>query len=346
MKKLIIALAVSGAFAGTASAQSSVTISGIIGVGVSSISGATKGASNYTEGNELKMAQDSKVPSRLVFRGTEDLGGGMAAIFLLDKGFNVDDGTETLGGAYRESYVGLRTGYGTITLGRQFHPLFNVRDDFDPTADSSNLMATAGFRMNNSIMYATPVAAGFYGKLAYGFGEVAGNTSASRAVGGYIGYGNGPVAAKLGYNNLNDALGANSAKNTLLAGSYNFGVATGFLAYGVNKGAVTSGVYSIADSTDMLIGARVPFGASTLAATYIRKDDKTATDADAKQIQLYYAYSLSKRTTLYSIYTRINNSANAMYTTAHAAAAPTAAQYALGARPADREFSVGMRHSF
>lgn len=346
MKKSYCVLAFTGALAGSASAQSSVTISGIIGVGIASVSGAQQGASNYNAGHLVNMSQDSKVPTRLVFSGNEDLGDGMAAIFKLDQGFNVDDGSATLGGLARETYVGLKSNLGTVTMGRQFHPLFNVRDDYDPTADSSNLMATGAFRMNNSVMYRTPVYDGLFAKLAYGFGEVPGNMEAGRAVGGHIGYDNGPLSAKLGYNDLKDSLGQGSARSTLLAGSYNFGPITGFLAYGVNKGAVTNGVFSPADNTDMLLGARVPFGANTLAATYIRKNDKTALDADANQIQIYYAYSLSKRTVLYSIFTRIDNSANANYTTAHASAAPTAAQYALGARPADREFSVGIRHSF
>lgn len=347
MKKAYMLLAMAAMGSGTASAQSSVTISGILGVGVSSISGARSGASDYRSGRELKMAQDSKVPTRLVFRGSEDMGNGLSAIFLLDKGFNIDDGTETLGGAFRETYVGLRsTQWGTVTLGRQFHPLFNVRDDYDPTADSSNLMATGGFRMNNSIMYRTPVMNGWFVKLAYGFGEVQGDTRAGRAVGAHVGYDKGPISGKIGFNDLRDAQGQSSARNTLAAGSYNFGPLIGYLAYGVNKGAVTNGVYAPADNTDALFGLRVPFGPNTVSVSYILKDDKTAQDADAKQFQLLYTYSLSKRTLLYSIFTHINNSNGAVYTTAHASAAPTAAQYALGARAADREFSVGIRHSF
>lgn len=345
MKKAYMAFAF--AVAGTASAQSSVTISGILGVGVSSIGGAERGASNYAGGRELKMAQDSKVPTRFVIRGNEDLGDGMSAIFLLDKGFNIDDGTETLGGAFREDYVGLRSmKLGTVTLGRQFHPLFNVRDDYDPTADSSNLMATGGFRMNNSVMYRTPVVNGFFAKFAYGFGEVAGDNQAGRAVGAHVGYDGGPISAKIGYNNLNDIAGQGSAKNTLAAGSYDFGPVIGYLAYGVNKGAVTNGVYAPAKNTDTLFGMRVPLGRNIVSVSYILKNDKTEKDADANQLQILYTYSLSKRTLLYSIFTHINNSNGAMYTTAHASAAPTQDQYDLGARPADQEFSVGIRHSF
>ncbi len=331
--------------AAAASAQSSVTISGVIGLGIANVGGASAGNSDYKAGNVIKMDQDSKTPSRIAFRGVEDLGDDMAALFVLDKGFTGDDGAQTLSGAFRESYVGLRGSFGTVTLGRQFHPLYNTRDDFDPTADSSNLMATAGFRMNNSIMYLTPKFGGFFAKLAYGFGEVAGDTSAGRAVGGYLGYSGGPFAAKLGYNNLKATTGSGAAKNTLLAASYNFGMATGFLGYGINKGLVTNGIYSALDTTDALIGVRVPIGKNTLAATYIRKNDKIGS-ADANQIQLFYAYSLSKRTTLYGVFTKISNKGDARYTTAHAPEAPTLAQFANGARAYDREFSVGLRHSF
>jgi predicted porin len=345
MKKAYMAFAF--AVAGTASAQSSVTISGVLGVGVSSISGSKSGASDYKAGNELKMAQDSKVPTRFVIRGTEDFGDGMSAIFLLDKGFNIDDGTETLGGAFREDYVGLRsTKWGTVTLGRQFHPLFNVRDDFDPTADSSNLMATGGFRMNNSVMYRTPTINGWFAKVAYGFGEVQGDTRAGSAVGGHLGYDSSTISGKVGFNDLKDLNGEGSARNTLAAGSYNFGPVIGYLAYGVNKGAVTNGVYAPADNTDTLFGMRLPLGRNIISVSYILKNDKTAKDADANQLQVLYTYSLSKRTLLYSVFTHINNSNGAVYTTAHASAAPTQDQYDLGARPGDQEFSVGIRHNF
>jgi predicted porin len=351
MRKTYFQIAIAGGLLSllpmAASAQSSVTIGGIFGLGVASISGAQIGTSSYTAKSRLvTVAQDSKVPSRLVFRGTEDLGGGMTAFFLLDKGFNGDDGTDTLGGAQRETLVGLRGSFGAVTLGRQFHPLFNVRDDFDPTADSSNLMVSAAFRMNNSVMYRTPVAGGFWAKFAYGFGEVSGSDAASRAVGAYIGYEKGPLAAKFGFNNLNDNTGLNSAKNTLMGASYNFGMATLFGEYGLNKGVIAGGNYVVADSTDSLLGVRVPYGANTFAVSFIRKDDKTATNADASQLQIYYGHSLSKRTTLYSIYTKINNSATSNFTTSHAPSAPTAAQFALGARPADTELSAGIRHSF
>jgi predicted porin len=332
--------------ASAADAQSSLRISGILGVGVASVWGGEQGASSYAGGRVLKLATDSKVPSRLVFRGAEDLGGGMSAIFILDKGINVDDGTETLGGAFRESYVGLKSNFGTVTLGRQFHPLFNVRDNYDPTADSSNLMASAGFRMNNSVMYLTPTFSGFYAKIAYGFGEATDSNTSNRATGAYIGYDNGPFSTMLGYNRLNDATGQQHASNVLWSASYNFNVASAYIEYGFNKGSVGNGVFADADNKDLLVGVKVPFGVQSLAATYVLKRDDLVDDADAHQVQLLYTYSLSKRTTLYAKATKISNDRNARYTVAAAPNAPTAAQGALGARAFDKEFTFGIRHSF
>lgn len=333
--------------ASAAHSQSSVAISGVLGLGLSSLSGAQRGTSNFNAGHLTLMAQDTKVPTRLVFRGSEDMGGGLAAIFLIDKGLNLDDGTDTLGGAARETYVGLKSNYGTVTLGRQFHPLFNVRDNFDPTADSSNVMATAAFRMNNSIMYRTPTVAGWFGKVAYGFGESAAGSAASRATGAHIGYDRGPFSTMIGFNRLNDSVAIGHASNYLWSGSYDFGPVAGFVEFGINKGFVSAtGAYSSADSTDLLLGARVPYGSHTVSLTYIMKNDKLASDADARQAQLLYIYRLSKRTVLYGVATKIWNLNGAAFTTAHAPSTPTPAQFTNGARPYTQELSLGIRHNF
>lgn len=330
-----------------AMAQSSVQITGVVGTGVYSVSGARAGASNFPAGKFTLVAQDSKVPSRFVFRGTEDLGDGLSAIFLLDKGFSPDDGNETLGGLYREVFVGLASKqYGTLTLGRQFHPHFNVRDDYDPTADSSNLMSTAAFRMNNSVMYRTPNFNGFFAKVAYGFGEVAGNTTASRQVGAYVAYEKGPVSTKLGFNSLKDALGQRSATDVLWGGSYDFGPVVAFAELGRSRGGVAGGVYVPRDSTDLLLGARVPFANQSIAATWIQKNDRLAANSDASQLQLLWTYRFSKRTAVYAIGTKIYNKNGANYSVAHAPSSPTATQFAAGARPFTSELGFGIRHTF
>ena len=330
-----------------ACAQSSVQITGILGLGVYSEWGAKLVAPYTSNAHAVVESQDSKVPSRLVFRGVEDMGGGVSALFLLDQGVDPTSGAWTLGGLMRESYVGLRsTSVGTLTLGRQFHPLFNVRDDYDPTADSSNVMATAGFRMNSSVMYRTPTWNGVFAKLAYGFGGVTNNTSASRAVGGHLGYEAGKISTKIGFNDLKDSLGQHSATNVLWGGSYDFGAVVGYAEYGVNNGAVTGGVFTQAKSTDTLLGAKVPFGSNTLAVTWIRKNDKMPANQDATQVQVLLTHYLSKRTAIYLIGTSINDKNGAPYSTAHAPVSVTAAQISLGAQPFTKELGIGVRHSF
>lgn len=364
MKKTALALALMAGFTGAAFAQTSVTVYGIVDAGiVSERGGAT--------GNLTKLTSGVASGSRLGFKGTEDLGGGLSALFLMENGFAVDNGTATQGGVLfgRQAYVGLGSNAGgTVTLGRQYTPQYLTLVMADPFAtgmagDAANLMPNTGdaaSRMNNSIKYATPNFAGFTGELAYGFGEVQGDNKAKRQYGLAVGYGAGPLAVRLGYHNRdNTGVSTDNAKNTLLAGTYDFKVAKLHLAYGVNKGvnsspirgvtdaisgANTSNPYARAtaptfgssDSRDALIGVTVPFGPHTFLASYINKNDKSAANQDANQWALGYRYALSKRTDLYAAYARINNKNNASYTVGSA----------IETGSGDKAFNLGVRHTF
>ena len=114
MKKSLLALVALGAFAGAAQAQSSVTLYGIIDEGLL--------FNNNAGGKHLySMASGVMQGSRFGLRGTEDLGGGLKAIFVLENGFNSGNGTLGQGGAIfgRQAYVGLsQSQYGTVTFGR------------------------------------------------------------------------------------------------------------------------------------------------------------------------------------------------------------------------------------
>jgi predicted porin len=324
MKKSLLALAVLGAFAGIASAQTNVTVYGLVDLGIASERGAAG----------TKNSLQSGIPSgsRLGFRGTEDLGGGLKANFVLESGFNADTGTLTNANTLfsRQATVGLSGGFGAVNFGRRNTPFFNALDAVDPMAtrlagSATNLFATTGLRMNNSVIYTSPNLSGFTGEVAYGFGEVAGNSSANRQIGASLGYANGPLTVALAHHKADNATGTDSLKNTLLTGKYDFGVAAAHLAYARNKGL---GV----DSNDWLVGATVPFGASAVVVDYIRKNDKTAANQDAHQWALAYTYSLSKRTSLYTSYANVTNDNGAAYTT-------------IGGY-GDREFNVGLRHAF
>ncbi|MDB5762358.1 MAG: porin [Herminiimonas sp.] len=334
MKKSLLALAVLGTLAGVASAQSNVTIYGIADVSVAQSRGGFGG-------NTTGLVSGVKNGSRLGFKGKEDLGGGLAANFVLENGFNIDDGSLGQGGLLfgRRATVGLSGGFGAIDFGRRNNPFFNALDAFEPMSTgyagaANNLVNVYGIRQNNSVFYTTPDFAGLTGEVSYGFGEVAGNTSAGRQIGGSLTYANGPIGVALAHHNAND-VGSNSRKSTILIGKYDFGVAAVHLGYVKETGNVasTTAVAGAAvDSNDALAGVSIPFGASTVLVSYIRKDDKTTANVDANQASIAYKYDLSKRTTLYTSYARINNK--------------TALVYKTEAGVNEKEFNVGIQHRF
>ncbi|MFL9881392.1 porin [Herbaspirillum rhizosphaerae] len=211
MKKSLLALAVLGAFAGAAQAQSSVTIYGIVDTGVVYQSKAATG----TGGTGSKFSVNSGViqGSRIGFKGVEDLGGGLNAVFNLEVGFSNDTGAlqgsdaSTSSNLFRrKSVVGLAGGFGSVLVGRQtdfadtISSYTSVNDFGGWTGNvGHNLDRLEGTRTNNSIAYTTNNLGGFTGNLIYGFGETAGQTSAGQAFGAGLKYDNGPLGLGLNY---------------------------------------------------------------------------------------------------------------------------------------------------
>lgn len=355
MKKSLLAFAVLSAIAATSSAQPTVTVYGLVDMALMRESGAAAGPST-------KISSGVASGSRIGFKGKEDLGGGLSAIFLLENGFQGDTGTAGQGGLLfgRQSYMGLQGNWGTVTMGRQYTPQYLTVVMVDPFGsgmggDTKNMFPAtgSGSRADNSILYASPVVNGINAELMYAPGEIPGSSSAGRQLGGALGYVNGPLKVRLGYHYRDNdtALVKNigAAKNTVLAAVYNFGVASAHLAYATNKGFNSSPLrnpgnpfgYAVApvasvDSQDLLVGVTIPLGSHVLLASYIRKDDKTRLDQNANQTTIGYRYLLSKRTDFYSSYARIDNMNGAGYTIGNASEIGTG----------DRTFSVGIRHLF
>lgn len=327
MKKALIALAVLGAMSNAAMAQT-VTVYGIVDIGVANENNGTTSVTRVDSGNVYG--------SRLGFRGTEDLGGGMSALFNLETGMNMDTGTGQGPLFNRQSFVGLKSRAGTVTLGRQYTPLFRAQLAYDPfftgsAGNAGRMMSNGGgpngARTDNSIFYVSPNVGGFEGQLLYGVGEQAGNSSKLREIGAAVGYAKGPVGVKLVHQNANDAAGMTSAKNTNLSGTYDFVAAKVHAAYQVNKTGST------VDTRDALIGVSVPFGAGKFIASYIRKNDRIHAAANASQIGIGYIHGLSKRTDLYTSISRLKNDS------ASSIRVPTAGN-------TDRLFNVGISHKF
>ncbi|MES2102702.1 MAG: porin [Pseudomonadota bacterium] len=344
MKKSTLALAVlsaCGIMSGSAFAQSNVTIYGLLDTGLAIEHGAAAG-------NITKLSSGLGNGSRLGFRGTEDLGDGMSTYFTMEMGMAVDTGASTQGGLAfgRQIFVGLKGSAGQIQMGRQYSPIDDTLGAVDPFGNGfagrvASLFAngpknTGGYaaRFNNVVQYISPVVGGFTGYASYGFGEVAGDTSAGRYVGLSASYSNGPLWARLAYSKANGNPATSDVKNTVLAATYDFGVVKGHAAYGVNKDEA-SGVTTL-DSSDAMLGITVPMGQGTFLANYTRKNDKMAADNGAKMFAVGYHYDMSKRTKFYVDYGHISNNHALLY----------AVNYAVDTGSGDKAVTIGMQHRF
>ncbi len=273
MKKPLLLLSVLSSLAGTAMAQSNVNIYGLADLGIDFQSGGPKG-------RVAKLSSGITTGSRLGFRGTEDLGGGLSALFLLEAGFAMDTGASTQGGVLfgRQIYAGLSSPQGTLTLGRQYTSVNNMLcGEIDPfscglAGTASNLMSVggtptnggAGSRTNNAIKYATPTFSGVNADIVYAPGEVSGNSSAARTYGGSLAYRQGPITFVFAHNNVSNATSSASAKVSFLGGKYDFGITSLRAGLAINKGAFSGGSnIPQPDSRDYLIGVSAPYGTST-----------------------------------------------------------------------------------
>lgn len=343
MKKSLLALAVLASIAGVASAQSSVTIYGVVDAGISHESGGANGSIT-------KVATGVQSGNRLGFKGTEDLGGGLKANFQLENGFNLDEGTQRQGALFgRQAWVGLSGAFGAVNLGRQNNPLFVSLDNVDPfgtglNGSSTNLMNPGLVRVNNSVTYSSPTVAGFGATVLYGAGENASGNKVNAKAGAALNYANGPAMATLAWDKVNAdpaTAGSVASELVLLGGTWNFGPVTAHAAYETeefNGGA--AGKFR-----DIMVGVTVPVGPGSIMASYIDKNDRsTAGNRGAKQFAVGYTYSLSKRTNLYTSYAKIDNDAGASNVVSDASngganSTPLAGHNSTG-------FTVGMRHKF
>lgn len=354
MKKSLIALAVLASAAGAASAQSSVTLFGIVDAGIQAGRGAGAGSAD-----RVQLASGAYNSSRLGFRGTEDLGGGMSASFWLEAGVNNDNGSGvttstnnqgasgvTGGGGLtfnRRSTVSLNGGFGEVRLGRDYTPQFWNLAVFDPfgsfgVGNSQTLNSSLGgpttIRASNSIGYFLPGnLGGFYGQAQYYMGENLSNAANKKDGNGLAlraGYANGPINVALAFSDTKFLSGNIKAVN--LGGSYDLGVAKIMAHY--NQDKISGG----ADGTGFLIGGLVPMGAGEIRLAYSTyKIDTVGADPRSNKIALGYVHNLSKRTALYTTVARVGNKNGA-------ASALNGSVTAAGRNSTG--YDIGIRHSF
>jgi predicted porin len=331
MNKSAIAPALLAVLSTGAMAQSNVTIYGIVDAGLVRESGGPNGSVTNLGGGVASS-------SRLGFKGKEDLGNGLAAVFTLENGFGSDTGAASQGGTLfgRQAFVGLTGKFGAITLGRQYTPYYKtLRDIGDPfgavslAGRSGNLFVT-NTRVNNMVEYVSPAYAGVHADLAYAFGEVPGDSTKSRQLGASVGYAGGNWTVQVAHHRIDNATATDRTRNTLFSTNYKFSKAVAYASYAINKGL------ELADSRDMLVGVAIPFGIHKILFSHVRHDDRTAANQDAHQWGIGYLMSLSKRTDIYAAYAAIDNRNGASFKVGNASETGSG----------DRAFNLGVRHNF
>jgi predicted porin len=346
MKKSLIALSVLATVAASANAQSNISIYGIADAGFVY-------SKNGSGDNVTAIGSGVQSGSRLGFRGAEDIGGGTKAIFTLEQGYNINDGTQGQGRLFgRQSFVGLNNSHwGELRLGRQYNPIRPALESVNPfeiglAGNILNIFDAHGERADNTVNYQTPKISGFSAQAAYSFGQNA-TQDLGRQRGVSANYANGPVYVVLAYHNTNTLNSTTTPTaetgdkhTTMLGGVYNFGILKAHAAYAQNKGENATGVTNL-DSKDMMVGVTVPVGgAGKFLASYMRKKNDLISNGDSKLWAIGYTYDLSKRTDLYASYGKMDNDSGVNRTLASSALGAIA----NGADPST--FNIGMRHKF
>lgn len=353
MKKSLIALAIMAA-AGAASAQSSVTLFGIVDVAVShySVSG----------GEHLNALTSNGYNSdRLGFRGTEDLGGGLAASFWLEGALSPDDGTKSGLSFTRRSTVSLSGNWGELRLGRDYVPTFWNLTVFDPfgtngvgtvvgfkaklaaaSVAAGTTLSTDAVRADNMVQYFLPPnLGGFYGQVSYAFDEKT-TSNFGEYLGTRLGYGSGPFNVAIAFGKVKSgnpaALAQPGVRTWNIGGQWDFGMAKLLGQYDETRIDVGGGLEPKLHS--WLIGGLIPVGAGEVRLSYstTKLNDTGANEPQANQWALGYVHNLSKRTALYATYARVSNKDGSDLAINSAVAGRTNAS--------SSGFDLGIRHSF
>jgi predicted porin len=370
MKKTLWAASLAMGCVGAAhAAETTVTLYGLLdaGIGYEQV----KGPHGF-DASKLGAVNGVTGGSRFGLRGSEDLGDGLRAIFTLENGFNSQDGNFGQNGRMfgRQATVGLASAdWGQIEFGRQgnfAYKYFSTIDPFGVNYLTANMGTTFGAanstRLDNMVMYQSPVWGGFKFGVGYSF-NVDDTTTANtnfptadnnRELTAGAQYVSGPLNVALTYDRLNPNDGAAGGKSDahpqeyILGATYDFEVVKLAAAFGQtfdgwftgqNMGTTPAGVnkfgnFTLADgfkANSYMLGFTVPLGASKVFSSWQHADPKnsdlTGGDENMNVYSVGYTYDLSKRTALYAYASYADN-------------------FAFQDQVSDRAVAIGLRHQF
>lgn len=363
MQKKLIALAVAAMASGAAFAQSNVTIYGSVDMGVSHRS------DSQARGYSSQTAIDSGISAgnRLGFKGTEDLGNGLKALFTLEAGYQVDTGEHAQNGQLfgRQAFVGLTGGFGTAIAGRLYTPHYSFLSTIDPFKagtvgrynntygnDITGLLDP--IRVDNAVAYVSPSFSGFNVTAAYSNNaigqEVDGKGRDQNRVYAILPrYTNGPIDVAVNYHliDASEGSGVDDIRNWLIGGTYDFGVAKLAAFYSDNKiDFEASGTRDI-KVKNYMVGVTVPFGKHAVLASYNHSQaEQGRLDGDSDQWALGWTYDLSKRTNLYAAYASVDNDETGSRTFARSSRVGDASNVGGPDAIYQEGFQFGVKHTF
>jgi predicted porin len=343
MKKRLSLLAIPAGLllSASAHAQSSVTLYGILDTGIAYVHNA-QSSNGQNQSTLIKLASGNISGSRWGLKGTEDLGGGLAATFQLENGFNVGTGALGQGGREfgRKAVVGLTgNAWGTVTLGRQYDPIVDLVQGLTEDNYFGGVFGTPGdldnydnsLRVSNSVKYVSPIFAGFQLEALYGVGGVAGSSGSGQTYSFGAAYANGPLSLGAGYFYANGGNTTTAGLRTWTSSSdslFNTVINSGFASARSIQIAKVGGQYVIGPLTAGLTYSNTQYGSDASSAFrdtakfnngsvffnyqftpavraglgYNYTSLTGPASAHYNQVNLGADYALSKRTDLYALF--------------------------------------------
>lgn len=299
MKRSLLLAAVATLSSGAALAQSNITIYGRLNTSI-------ERQTDFGVDGSAWVLQNNG--SRIGFKGTEDLGGGLTAGFVLEHRFNVDNGASTNGNAFwggaGTSEVFLGGGFGTVRLGHfTSEAYFATSDATDLLNHGTGTSADAFYKYlgndNNKIAYRAPALGALTAEAAVSLGEGATDKVFDLAAN----YAAGPLGVGFGYEKVSDG-----DSQFAVRGSYDFSpfLVTGYVQRYKNDALNES-------QTVYRLSGMYTMGSSEFHAAFGSQGDLGPIDASAKQFTVGYNYNLSKRTKLFAFYNAIKFDADGAF---------------------------------
>lgn len=346
--------------AGQASAQTSVQVYGLIDAALARVTNADAAGNRVTK----MPSATGTLPSRIGFRGSEDLGNGLQAFFVLESGFGPDTGMSGQGNRLfgRGANVGLKGAWGALTLGRQNNmtayatlksdilgpQLFSISaiDLYLPNARSDNaigyLGTASGWTVGATYSVGRDASSAGGAAATNCAGEVSGNARACRQYTALLGYDNARFGVTASYDRLYGHTGA--ANGLTSSGNHDtYTTVNGYLMLGKTKiggGVIDRELNAATGSMDSVLyylGASQPSGAFVIDAQVAKRDTKRSAN-DVTLLVARLSYALSKRTLLYASVARLDNDGSS--------AVALDLGGTVGVGMAQNGVMTGIRHSF